>query len=143
VCEVQLLGRLAPGPPLPPAGVDVEDLVMRELDATPNRVNLVLWSGDDTVVQLSVLDVAGAAVDLSGFTAWASDVSSPKVTVHATVDAARAAEGVLSVAFAGEDVRAIVEDGGAGRYDVQGTDADGHRWTILAGQFRGESDVTP
>jgi hypothetical protein len=113
------------------------------LDTRPQRLDLKLYGGDDTVIRLTVLDSAGAPLDLSAGELLAQVRPKPgddELTCTPVLDTTEAALGVVYLLFAAACTRALA----AGkihawdlRYRVAGLDE-----RLCSGTIHAQPEVT-
>jgi hypothetical protein len=113
----------------------------------PAHVNLRgVRAGDRNLMNITVLS-GGDPVDLTGTAPAAqarAHATDPDPAITALAAVADAENGVITVQWRGEDVRALLNGSGswAGVWDLQIVKPGLDPWTIAAGSFAAEQDVT-
>lgn len=110
------------------------------IDARPATTDLYLYAGDDLQLTLTVTDSAGAAMDLTGYTAAAQ--------IRATADAPLAADFTTTI-DTNTNTITLDMDGATtsalplkGVWDVEITSAAGAVTTLAGGRVAVTADVT-
>jgi hypothetical protein len=108
------------------------------IDARPTTTDLNIYAGDDLKLHVAVTDDAGAAVDLTGYTAMAQ--------VRDTNDGATPVDFTATVAAGGIDLvmanTLTTTLPPKGVWDVQITSATGEVTTVAGGRVTVTPDVT-
>jgi hypothetical protein len=113
---------------------------MAKLDLTPPVLDLTLYRGDDSTIQVTLKDDAGEPVSLSPTAAWDAQLRLAPfgdAVADCTVDATGVDEGVLYITF--PDTSELSET--SFFYDVQ-SNTEGRVKTHLRGRITIMGDVT-
>lgn len=117
---------------------------MTLLDLLPDALDLMLYVGDDPIVEIEMFedDEATTLSDLTGYDGWAATVrSGDGQTAALTVDSSAQADSVIAVIFDGDAFRGFQSKNT--RWDLQALDPQDRKVTLCRGKVSFTEDVTP
>jgi len=116
---------------------------MATLDCRPPDLTLKLYAGDDTTIQLTVLDQYQAPVDLTGdvVAQVRRHQTDEAVVCEPAVSNPDGPAGVVWITFTLADTNALLDDGGHHVWDLQHHGPNGTE-TIATGAVRTDPDIT-